>query len=154
FRLDGVRVSVAAFTNLARDHLDYHPTMKAYFAAKQRLFEALLVDGGTAVLNADAPEFAALAALCRRRGLRVLDYGHAALEIRLESATPTPSGQKLAIRLLGTARNIDFPLAGAFQAMNALAALGLVIGGGEDPAAAFTALATLKGVRGRLERVA
>ena len=154
FRLDGVRVSVAAFTNLARDHLDYHPTMEAYLAAKQRLFETLLVDGGIAVLNADAPEYAALAAICRRRALRILDYGRNASEIRLERATPTPAGQRLAVRLQGTAREIDFPLAGAFQAMNALAALGLVIGAGEDAAAAFAALAGLAGVRGRLERVA
>jgi UDP-N-acetylmuramoyl-L-alanyl-D-glutamate--2,6-diaminopimelate ligase len=154
FRLDGVVVTAAAFTNLARDHLDYHPTMEAYLAAKRRLFETLLVPGGAAVLNADVPEFEPLQALCKKRRLRVLAYGRKGTEIRLESATPGTTGQRLALNLLGRPHEIDFPLAGAFQAMNALAALGLVIGGGEDREAAVQGLAKLTGVRGRLERVA
>jgi UDP-N-acetylmuramoyl-L-alanyl-D-glutamate--2,6-diaminopimelate ligase len=154
FRLDGVRVMSAAFTNLGRDHLDYHPTMAAYLTAKQRLFEDLLIDGGTAVLNADVPEFKILAAICRCRGLRVLDYGNNAKEIRLERSAPTAAGQHLTISLFGRRHQIDFPLAGMFQAMNALAALGLIIGGGEDGEAALPGLGRLAGVRGRLERVA
>ena len=154
FRLDGVRVAAAAFTNLARDHLDYHPTMEAYLAAKQRLFETLLIDGGTAVLNADTPEFAPLAALCRKRKLRVFGYGRDGREIRLEHARPIPAGQQITVDLFGRRHELDFPLAGEFQAMNALAALGLVIGSGEDAEATLPALANLLGVRGRLERVA
>jgi UDP-N-acetylmuramyl-tripeptide synthetase/UDP-N-acetylmuramoyl-tripeptide--D-alanyl-D-alanine ligase len=154
FRLDGVRVTAAAFTNLGRDHLDYHATMAEYLAAKQRLFESLLIDGGTAVLNADAPEFVSLVALCHHRGLRVIGYGRRASEIRLERAVPTPAGQRLTIGLFGKRHELDFPLAGEFQAMNALAALGLVIGGGDDGEAALATLGQLTGVRGRLERVA
>jgi MurE/MurF fusion protein len=154
FRLDGVRVTAGAFTNLGRDHLDYHPTMAEYLAAKQRLFESLLIDGGTAVLNADAPEFVSLVALCHHRGLRVIGYGRKASEIRLERTTPTPTGQRLTISLLGKRYELDFPLAGEFQAMNALAAVGLVIGGGDDGEAALETLSKLTGVRGRLERVA
>ena len=154
FRLDGVRVTAAAFTNLGRDHLDYHPTMAEYLAAKQRLFESLLIDGGTAVLNADAPEFVSLVALCHHRGLRVIGYGRKASEIRLERAVPTPAGQRLTIGLFGKRHELDFPLAGEFQAMNALAALGLVIGGDDDGEAALATLGQLTGVRGRLERVA
>jgi UDP-N-acetylmuramyl-tripeptide synthetase/UDP-N-acetylmuramoyl-tripeptide--D-alanyl-D-alanine ligase len=154
FRLDGVRVTAAAFTNLARDHLDYHPTMAEYLAAKQRLFETLLIDGGTAVLNADAPEFVSLVALCHHRGLRVIGYGRKASDIRLERAAPTAIGQRLTIAMFGKRHELDFPLAGEFQAMNALAALGLVIGGGEDGEAALKTLRKLTGVRGRLERVA
>jgi UDP-N-acetylmuramyl-tripeptide synthetase/UDP-N-acetylmuramoyl-tripeptide--D-alanyl-D-alanine ligase len=154
FRLDGVRVTAAAFTNLGRDHLDYHPTMVEYLAAKQRLFESLLIDGGTAVLNADAPEFVSLVALCHHRGLRVIGYGRKGAEIRLERSTPTPTGQRLTISLSGRRHELDFPLAGEFQAMNALAALGLVIGGGDDGEAAIKTLSKLTGVRGRLERVA
>ncbi|MGH6929522.1 MAG: UDP-N-acetylmuramoyl-L-alanyl-D-glutamate--2,6-diaminopimelate ligase, partial [Dongiaceae bacterium] len=154
FRLDGVRVTAAAFTNLGRDHLDYHPTMAEYLAAKQRLFESLLIDGGTAVLNADAPEFVSLVALCHHRGLRVIGYGRKASEIRLERTAPTPTGQRLTISLFGKRHELDFPLAGEFQAMNALAALGLVIGGGDDGEAALATLGKLAGVRGRLERVA
>jgi len=154
FRLDGVVVTAAAFTNLGRDHLDYHPTMEAYLAAKRRLFETLLVPGGAAVLNADAPEFDSLYALCKKRRLRVLAYGRKGAEIRLESATPGATGQHLVINLLGRRHEIDYPLAGQFQAMNGLAALGLVIGGGEEREAAIEALTKLTGVRGRLERVA
>jgi UDP-N-acetylmuramoyl-L-alanyl-D-glutamate--2,6-diaminopimelate ligase len=154
FRLDGVLVTVAAFTNLARDHLDYHPTMEAYLAAKRRLFETLLIGGGTAVLNADVPEFEGLSALCRKRRLRVLAYGHGGADIRLERATPGAAGQRLVVSLLGRRHEVDFPLPGLFQAMNALTALGLVIGGGEDGDAAIEGLKRLTGVRGRLERVA
>ncbi len=154
FRLDGVLVTAAAFTNLARDHLDYHPTMEAYFAAKCRLFESLLTAGGVAVLNADVPEFEPLRALCRKRRLRVLAYGRDGADIRLETVTPGATGQHLVINLLGRRHELDFPLAGLFQAMNALAALGLVIGGGEDGEAVIEGLAKLTGVRGRLERVA
>src|SRR5262249_4730561 len=142
------------FTNLGRDHLDYHPTMEAYLAAKRRLFETLLVPGGAAVLNADVPEFEPLNALCKKRRLRVLAYGRKGAEIRLESATAGATGRRPVLNLLGRRHEIDFPLAGAFQAMNALAALGLVIGGGEDREAAVQGLARLTGVRGRLERVA
>jgi len=154
FRLDGVRVTAAAFTNLGRDHLDYHPTMAAYLAAKQRLFETLVIDGGAAVLNADAPEYESLLALCRRRGLRVIGYGRKGGEIRLERTVPTPVGQRLTIDAFGRRHEIDFPLAGEFQAMNALAALGLVVGGGDAADAAVAVLPRLAGVRGRLERVA
>jgi UDP-N-acetylmuramyl-tripeptide synthetase/UDP-N-acetylmuramoyl-tripeptide--D-alanyl-D-alanine ligase len=154
FRLDGVRVTAAAFTNLGRDHLDYHPTMAEYLAAKQRLFDSLLIDGGTAVLNADAPEFVSLVALCHHRSLRVIGYGRKGTEIRLERTAPTPAGQRLTISLFGKRHELDFPLAGEFQAMNALAALGLVIGSGDDGEAAFATLGKLAGVRGRLERVA
>src|SRR5438552_3276191 len=73
--LDGLAVSIGAFTNLSRDHLDYHPTMAAYLAAKTRLFAEIMPSGATAVLNADVAEFAPLAATCRRRGLTVLSYG-------------------------------------------------------------------------------
>ncbi|MGH6960556.1 MAG: Mur ligase family protein, partial [Dongiaceae bacterium] len=154
YRLDGVRVSLAAFTNLTRDHLDYHGTMAAYLAAKQRLFEALLAADGTAVLNADAPEFTALAAACRSRGQRVLGYGRAGADLRLIEAVPDAGGQRLTIELLGRRHAIRFPVAGSFQAMNLLAALGLVIGGGENAEAALAAAETLSGVRGRIELVA
>src|SRR5690606_9130352 len=75
FRLDGVHVAAAAFTNLSRDHLDYHGTVEAYLAAKLRLFDALLAPGGGAVLNADAAEFDAFARVCRARGHRIIAFG-------------------------------------------------------------------------------
>jgi UDP-N-acetylmuramoyl-L-alanyl-D-glutamate--2,6-diaminopimelate ligase len=154
FRLDGVRIAAAAFTNLTRDHLDYHGDMATYRAAKARLFAALLPPGGGAVLNADSPEFAGLRALCRSRGQRIVAYGSAAgAELRLVERRPRPFGQLLAAELFGACHAIDLPLVGAFQAMNVLAALGLVVATGTALDAALPTLPHLPGVPGRLQCV-
>ena len=92
YRLDGVRVTAAAFTNLSRDHLDYHGDMDAYWAAKLRLFSDLLAADGTAVLNADLPVFGELRALCEKRGARILSYGNAESDLRLMAQEPTARG--------------------------------------------------------------
>src|SRR5260370_36338553 len=95
YRLDGVAVSAAAFTNLTRDHLDYHGDMASYRAAKQRLFAELLAPHGTAVLHADSPEFARPAALCRGRGPRGSGHGHApAAQARLIRPAPSRRGPR------------------------------------------------------------
>ena len=154
FRLDGVRVAAAAFTNLSRDHLDYHGTLDAYLGAKLRLFEALLVPGGSAVINADAPEFDEIATRCRAHDHRVIGFGRQGKELRLVAQDLTHEGQRLTVELFGTRAEVLFPVAGGFQAMNALAALGLVIATGCEPQAAFAALGSLKGVHGRIELVA
>jgi len=154
FRLDGVRLAAGAFTNLSRDHLDYHGTMDRYFAAKHRLFAELLPPGAAAVLNADAPEHEALAATSRERGLRLISYGRAGRDLRLDGAVPTAAGQALEVTIFGRRRRLDFPVAGAFQAHNLLCALGLVIAGGEDAAAALDSVARLTGVPGRIELAA
>jgi UDP-N-acetylmuramoyl-L-alanyl-D-glutamate--2,6-diaminopimelate ligase len=154
FRLDGVRVQAAAFTNLSRDHLDYHGTLEAYFAAKRRLFTDILRDGGLAVLNADAPEFAPLAELCRARKLKIVSFGQKAGDLRIVSAHSRTDGQDLTIAAFGRNFDIAFPVPGAFQGFNLLAALGLVIGGGADINKVMQAATTLTGVRGRLELVA
>jgi len=154
FRLDGVKISAAGFTNLSRDHLDYHGDMAAYLAAKTRLFEDLLPEDGTAVLNADAPEFAALSKLCRARKLRVLSYGHSADDIVLNAVTHRPDGQDLSLTVLGKAYQIRLPLIGEFQVMNALCALGLALAETTDQNAAVLALEHLDGAPGRMERVA
>jgi UDP-N-acetylmuramoyl-L-alanyl-D-glutamate--2,6-diaminopimelate ligase len=154
YRLDGVAAAAAAFTNLTRDHLDYHGDMESYRAAKQRLFSDLLQPGGGAVLNADSPEFAALGDLCRRRGHRLVTYGgDAAAELRLLDRTPTRDGQRLRLAVFGNELQIMLPLVGAFQAMNVLAALGLVIATGTPPEAALASLPRLTGVPGRMQRV-
>ena len=154
YRLDGVRIGAAAFSNLSRDHLDYHGGEQAYLAAKLRLFGELLAADGTAVLNADAPEFDTLKSLCAERGLNIMSYGAAAGELRLTGLTTAAEGQRLTLVALGRQYDIVLPLAGRFQAANVLAALGLVIAGGESVEAAIGALAKLSGVPGRLERVA
>jgi UDP-N-acetylmuramoyl-L-alanyl-D-glutamate--2,6-diaminopimelate ligase len=153
-RLDGLRLSAAAFTNLTHEHLDYHASMDAYFAAKARLFDHLLPAGGSAVANADSARTAALAEICRRRGLRFWTYGTKGKEFRLLRDQPTPAGQHLAVEVLGTRHEIELPLVGGFQASNALAALALVVATGGDAARATSALATLSGAPGRLQLVA
>jgi UDP-N-acetylmuramoyl-L-alanyl-D-glutamate--2,6-diaminopimelate ligase len=153
-RLDGLKISAAAFTNLTHEHLDYHPDMDAYFAAKARLFEELLPDGGTAVVNADDERAAALATVSARRGTRFWTYGRNGRELRLLHAEATPSGQHLSIEVLGKTCQAEMPLVGAFQASNALAALGLVVATGGDAQRAVEALATLTGAPGRLQLVA
>ena len=154
YRLDGVRVTSAAFTNLSRDHLDFHGTNAAYLAAKMRLFAEVMAPGGTAVLNADAPEFDALEAICARHRHRVLSYGHAGHDLRLVEQTLDRDGQRLVLDVTGTRYTIRLPLVGDFQAANALAALGLVLAEGGDTAAAVAALEHLAVVRGRVEDVA
>jgi UDP-N-acetylmuramoyl-L-alanyl-D-glutamate--2,6-diaminopimelate ligase len=153
-RLDGLRLSAAAFTNLTREHLDYHPTMDAYFAAKARLFETLLPASGTAVVNADSDRAAELGEICARRGVRFWTYGAKGREFRLLRDQPTPGGQHLVLEVLGTRHEIELPLVGGFQASNALAALGLVVATGGDAARAVPALGTMSGAPGRLQLVA
>ncbi len=153
-RLDGVRVSVAGFTNLSRDHLDYHGTMEAYLEAKQRLFVEIMGPGGTAVINADSDQFEALsqtAVICRQR---VISYGHQGNDIRLRNSTPTPEGQRLSLTVMDRDYDVVLPLAGGFQSENALCALGLVLAGGEEPQDAVAALETLAEVPGRVNRAA
>lgn len=153
-RLDGLRLAAAAFTNLTHEHLDYHGTMEAYFAAKAALFDRVLPPGATAVLNADAPEYEALAAIVARRSLSVIGFGTAGAGIRIEDVVPQPHGQRVDLVVLGRRVRVSLPLVGRFQVWNAAAALGLVLATGADPRAATDALATLSGVRGRMELVA
>ncbi|MCW5774761.1 MAG: UDP-N-acetylmuramoyl-L-alanyl-D-glutamate--2,6-diaminopimelate ligase, partial [Rhodospirillaceae bacterium] len=156
FRLDGVRLSAGGFTNLARDHLDYHPTIDAYRAAKWRLFGDLLPKGAAAVVNADSPEFPALRELCAQRGLALLPYGRAteAAGLQLLSVEPQPGRLALSFRFRDTTYRTSLALAGTFQAWNALCALGLVLSSGAPPGAAADALGSLRGAPGRMELAA
>ena len=153
-RLDGLRLSAACFTNLTHEHLDYHASMDDYFAAKARLFEELLPQGGTAVVNADSDRVEPLAAICQRRGVRFWTYGANGGEVRLLKASPRRRGSILRSRCLGRRHAVDLPLVGGFQASNALAALGLVVATGGDPERAVAALASVTGAPGRLQLVA
>lgn len=153
-RLDGIRFSAAAFTNLSRDHLDYHPSMDAYLAAKARLFGELLPGGGTAVINADSVDAAPLIDISQRRQLRLWCYGVGGDELRLDAATPYGDGQHLVLSLFGRRYEVELPLIGAFMAGNVLAALGLAVAVGVPVDSALATLARLKGAPGRLDRVA
>ncbi len=154
FRLDGVALKAGAFTNVSRDHLDYHGTMASYRAAKLRLFEVLLPRDAVAVLNADAADFAAFHAAASGGGRRVITYGRNAAEIRIERTTPGAAGQAVELSLFGRQHQIDLPLVGGFQVSNALCALGLAIACGDDAEAALPALEALKGAPGRVELAA
>ena len=154
FRLDGVRVGAAGFTNLSHDHLDYHGTMAAYLAAKARLFTDVLAPDGTLVLNADAPEATTIARQAWTRGRALVTYGRNGRTIRLEKSAPLAHGTRLNLIVEGRRCVIVLPLVGEFQALNALCALGLVMAGGVQPIEAVATLGRLQGVRGRLERVA
>jgi UDP-N-acetylmuramoyl-L-alanyl-D-glutamate--2,6-diaminopimelate ligase len=152
-RLDFVPLEAAAFTNLGRDHLDYHKTEANYFAAKHRLFAELLPTGKTAVLNADDKYFPALLTTATARNLRVVGVGRTGEDIRLLSQIPDAHGQVLALEVMGRTVDLRLPLIGAFQALNALTALGLALSTGVDLDVALAGLETLQGVPGRLELI-
>jgi UDP-N-acetylmuramoyl-L-alanyl-D-glutamate--2,6-diaminopimelate ligase len=150
-RLDGVRLKAAAFTNLGRDHLDYHPTMEAYLAAKLRLFTELLSAEGTAVVNADAEHAPQVIAAARGAGRPVLTVGTRGETLRLASVARDGFAQRLRIGHAGKEYDIRLPLIGTYQAANALLAAGLAIAAGEEVARVLPALEHLAGVKGRLE---
>ena len=154
YRLDGVRIDAAGFTNLTRDHLDFHGTMDDYYAAKARLFDVVLAANGTAVLNADTPEAGDLATRSTRRGCRTLTYGLQGHDLKLLNIAPHARGQDLQIEVLGQKYAVKLGIVGRFQAWNALCALGLCIGQGADPDQAVAVLSKLTGVHGRLQQVA
>ncbi|WP_294352908.1 UDP-N-acetylmuramoyl-L-alanyl-D-glutamate--2,6-diaminopimelate ligase [uncultured Sphingomonas sp.] len=155
YRTEGLRVAAAAFTNLSRDHLDYHGDMAAYFTAKLRLFSEVLADNGVAVVWADDPQSERVIDLARERGNRVMTVGEHGDDLRLVSRAPTLLGQGLVIATAdGVEHHVDLPLIGGYQAANALVAAALVIATGGEPAATLKGLARLQPVRGRLERAA
>ena len=152
-RLDGVALTAAAFTNLTQDHLDYHGTMEAYRAAKLRLFEQLLPRGRTAVLNADSEAYNAFAAAGIFSGLTLYGVGERGRDLTLVSRRPTPEGQRLTVEAQGKSYDLLLPLAGGFQASNALVAAGLCIAAGAKADEVLAALERLKGAPGRLQRI-
>lgn len=154
FRLDGVRVNAAAFTNLTRDHLDYHGSMEVYLESKARLFADVLLEGGTAVLNIEAPEFERLNSICIDRGHDVLTYGIEKGDISCKRIIDTPSGYDLDLAVHDERFIVSLPLIGRFQIANALCALGLAIATGSNAKSATAALEKLESAPGRLQPIA
>jgi UDP-N-acetylmuramoyl-L-alanyl-D-glutamate--2,6-diaminopimelate ligase len=152
-RLDGVQIAAGGFTNISRDHLDYHPSMTDYLAAKLRLFTDLVERRGTAVINVDHEHAEAVVSCAKQRRLRLLTVGRKGTGIRLVESKIDGFAQLLHAVHAGNDYRLRLPLVGDFQAENALLAAGLVIATGGEPAAAFAALARLKGAKGRLELV-
>jgi UDP-N-acetylmuramoyl-L-alanyl-D-glutamate--2,6-diaminopimelate ligase len=151
FRLDGVRLRAAAFTNLGRDHLDYHPSMDAYLAAKLRLFTELLPPDGTAVVNADAGHTSRVAAAARDAGRTVMTVGRKGSALVLEHLAPDRFAQLMRVRSDDKSFDIRLPLLGAYQADNALLAAGLAVAAGDSAGRVLSVLPKLRGVKGRLE---
>src|SRR5277367_4487573 len=152
-RLDGVRLAAGAFTNLTRDHMDYHATVEDYLSAKLRLFQDLLPDGAPAVIDADSAIAPRVIATARARGLRAVTVGVKGETIRLKSAARDGMSSALDLQFSGRSFRVNFPLAGDFQISNALVAAGLCIATGGDANAVFEALHALEGAPGRLERI-
>jgi len=154
YRTEGLRIAAAAFTNLSRDHLDYHGDMAAYLTAKMRLFSEVLSPDGTAVIWADDPQADRVIDLARERGNRLVTVGERGATLRLVGRDPTLLGQGLVIEAEGETHHVNLPLIGAYQAANALVAAGLVIATGAPVVPTLQAIARLQPVRGRLERAA
>ncbi|MER2605473.1 MAG: UDP-N-acetylmuramoyl-L-alanyl-D-glutamate--2,6-diaminopimelate ligase, partial [Siculibacillus sp.] len=152
-RLDGVAIAAGAFTNLSRDHLDYHPSVPAYFDAKMRLFEGLVPKGGPAVIDVDTADGLAAAERARAAGCRVFTVGRAGADLRLVAVEAEAGLQHLTIETAGATHRIALPLLGTFQVSNALVAAGLAIVTGTAADEALGALESLVGAPGRIERI-
>ena len=153
-RLDGVVISACGFTNITRDHMDYHSTFEDYLAAKLRLFSEVVQKGGVAVVNADAEHADAFIAAARARGLKLMTVGRKGDAIHLDRREDRGGAQALTLHYQGQIFYVELPQAGDFQASTALVAAGLAIGLGEDAGKVFAALEHLKGAPGRMEKVA
>jgi UDP-N-acetylmuramoyl-L-alanyl-D-glutamate--2,6-diaminopimelate ligase len=152
-RLDGLRIAAAAFTNISRDHLDYHGTAEAYLAAKLRLFSTLMPPGSAAVIDVDHDGAADVLAATKARKLEVLTVGRNGEGIRLIDAAIDGLAQVIAFEHRGRRHGLRLPLVGEFQVENALVAAALTIATGAEPSAAFAAVEHLAGAKGRLELV-
>ena len=153
-RLDGVQLAAGGFTNVTRDHLDYHMSFADYFDAKMRLFRDLLPSGSAAVVNADSEQAADVVAVARAHGLSVFTVGLKGENLRLVGQRREGFGQQLRIEGHSVCHSVYLPLAGDFQASNALVAAGLVVATGGQESLVMHALESLKGARGRLDLVA
>ncbi|MHA7899325.1 MAG: UDP-N-acetylmuramoyl-L-alanyl-D-glutamate--2,6-diaminopimelate ligase [Henriciella sp.] len=153
YRLDAVRLSAVAFTNLTQDHLDYHKTMDDYRAAKLRLFSELAPKGCPAVVNADSDQRLFFEAAAQEAGLDLVSVGWRGTDLKIEELMPKATGQRLFLDWRGDKAAVDLPLIGEFQALNALTAAGLALAGGLDLQTVSTGMSQLKPVKGRLEYV-
>lgn len=152
YRLHGLKIQAAAFTNLSHDHLDYHKNMEDYLVAKIKLFEEILPDSGVAIINADSPEFEKIKTACN--GKKIISYSTAGkkAELRVTERKPLPTGQQVTLEFRHSTYEFFFPLVGEFQLANALCAAGLVLAESVlNAERIISLLQTLTPVRGRME---
>jgi len=152
-RMDGVRLSVGAFTNLTQDHLDYHPDFADYFASKELLFTERLPEDGRAVINVDSEWGRKMADTARARGLETLTVGWRGEDLMIREITPRPASQDVSFTWRGTDVHLDIPLVGEFQILNALGAAAIALAEGVDMETVCRTLESLGGVPGRLDKV-
>ncbi|MDR2098568.1 MAG: UDP-N-acetylmuramyl-tripeptide synthetase, partial [Rickettsiales bacterium] len=150
-RLENVKIKAGGFTNLGTDHMDFYGGYDGYLESKAKLFRETIVDGGTAVLNADIPEFEYFEKICRERGLNVLSYGTAGRDLRIISQKVSLDGQDAELMIFGKRRRVRLQILGAFQLMNLLCAIGLVAAVTPEWERALPKLGNLKNAIGRLE---
>tara|TARA_R110002073_G_scaffold5765_10_gene35424 strand:- start:529 stop:1935 length:1407 start_codon:yes stop_codon:yes gene_type:complete len=153
-RMDGAKVSLAAFTNLTQDHLDYHPDFDDYFASKLKLFDTLTEPGSPAIINVDSDWGARVVDVCRASGLDVITVGWAGADWRILEITPRAASQTVKLQVGGKRHTIELPLVGEFQTANAIGAAAMASRSGVPVAQAIEALKHLTGVAGRLEEAA
>ncbi len=153
YRVGGVKAEVAGFTNLTRDHLDYHKTFENYLQAKLILFREILQENGVAVLNADIEVYPQIRQACVDSGKKVITYGYKGEELRLLNVMPKNNGQLIRLIYFGKEEEIFVPLAGEFQAMNVLCALGMVASLTHKPAEVIKFVQNIRGAKGRLDLV-
>ncbi|MEO0449774.1 MAG: UDP-N-acetylmuramoyl-L-alanyl-D-glutamate--2,6-diaminopimelate ligase [Pseudomonadota bacterium] len=153
YRLDAVKLSAVAFTNLTQDHLDYHGSMDDYRLAKLRLFSELAPSGCPAVVNADSDQRLFFETAAKDAGLDLVSVGWRGADLKIEELMPKATGQRLFLDWRGEKAAVDLPLVGEFQALNALTAAGLALAGGLDLQTVATGMSELKPVKGRLEYV-
>ncbi len=153
YRLDGVKLAGVAFTNFTQDHLDYHPTMEAYLAAKLRLFSQLAPRGIPAVINADSDMRAPFEQAAVAAGLKPVSVGWRGQDLKIAELMPRATGQRLFLKWAGEEVTVELPLIGEFQALNALTAAGLALALGMGFESVAKGMEALKPVKGRLEFV-
>ena len=153
-RLDGVVLTAAAFTNLTRDHLDYHRSEDEYFTAKAGLFDRILPPDGTAVICVNSKRGRDMADVALRRGQRIITVGGAGSDIELKAQQLTSAGQLLQFAWNGRRHQAALGLIGGFQAWNILMAAGLTVAAGEDSETVFSILNRISAARGRLQLAA
>ncbi len=153
YRVGGVKAEVAGFTNLTRDHLDYHKTFENYLEAKLILFREILQENGVAVLNADIEVYSKIRQACNESGKKVISYGIKGKELRLLESIPENNGQRIRLMYFGKEEEIFVPLAGEFQAMNVLCALGMAATLTHNPVEVIKHISKIRGAKGRLDLV-
>lgn len=153
YRLHGVKVQAAAFTNLSRDHLDYHKTLEEYFMSKMKLFSQVLPKEGVAVINADSDQAERVIDICQKAGHPIFTFGRKGKEIKILYDNQTICGQEIEIECLGKKYKFDVPVIGSFQISNLMCALGLAIASGLDAVNVIAVLPRITGVPGRMEKL-